>query len=239
MPISFMTLVGNFIFAQVLIVFLVVSSLLFFAQLFGLPTAWLAWTLEWLTGWWDFCLRQGSDRWLLGFISPSFLFLFIVPVGTVLILRVKWINSASRRILVLTGLCCVTLVYLAFVPKIIQPVSVAINLQDKLKITKAASGGLLLVDNGFFNRKSSVAKFVDFEFKQYITKQYGTINIQELLIQKPGCRSFQAASALCNSFKVERVVLPWFEKKLSKSAWRQFFELKRLLEQKKIQFVRG
>ena len=144
-----------------------------------------------------------------------------------------------RRIAVLTLLCGIALTYLAFAPKVVQVAPEAISLQDKLKITKTASGALLFVDNGFFNRKSSVAKFVDFEFKQYITKQYGTVNIQELLIQNPGCRSFQAASALCNSFKVERVVLPWFDKKLSKSAWRQFFELRRLLEQKNIPFVRG
>jgi len=238
LPLSIMTLVGNFAFSQVLVAFLVVSSLVFFTQIFGIPNAWLIITLEKLTTTWDNVLNLGNQDWLLGFAQPSFWFLASIPVITFLILQSRFVVGTWRRIVALLLISFSCIFGLQFCSRVVNAPPKEICLQSKLEIKRNANGSLTIIDHGFFNRKKSVEKFVNFEFRQYMTKTYGDIEIAEFIIANPGFRSFQAAAAVCSNFRVKKLSLPWFDKKLSKGAWRQFFEMKRTAEAQHVVFGR-
>ncbi len=107
-----------------------------------------------------------------------------------------------------------------------------------LDIHQEADGRLSITDNGFFNRRKSPEKAVEFELKPYLVKRFGKIHLKEYIIARPGQRTLATAKAFCTLFTVDKVTLPYFEKPLSKGGWREFFGLKRLLEEKKIAFNR-
>lgn len=114
------------------------------------------------------------------------------------------------------------------------------NLQKNqlLDISCQADGSLAITDHGFFNRRHSPEKTVEFELKPYLIKRFGSVRINQLTIERPGQRSLTAAKALCTLFPVASVTIPYFKKSLSKGGWRAFFDLKRLLDEKKIKFLR-
>jgi hypothetical protein len=234
LPLSIMTIVGNFVFSQVLIIFLVVSSLFFFTQLLHVPNEWIVFVLEKLTDTWDTVLNLGSQDWLLGFAQPSFWFLLSMPIATFFILQSSLVVGAWRRIVVLFFICLTCMFGLQFCSRVIVTPPKEICLQNKLDIKRNNDGSLNITDHGFFNTKKTPDRFVNFEFRQYMIKTFGDVVIAEYVVAKPGHRSFQAAAAVCLTFKVRKLMLPWFKKKLSKGAWRQFFEMKRAAEAKNI-----
>jgi hypothetical protein len=110
--------------------------------------------------------------------------------------------------------------------------------QQLLDIQLEDNGYLTITDHGFFNRRHSPEKTVEFELKPYLIKRFGKIHLKKLVITHPGQRALAAAKALCTLFTVDQVSLPYFKKTLTKGGWRAFFDLKRLLEERKIEFKR-
>lgn len=239
LPLSIMTIVGNFVFAQVLVIFLVISSLVFFTQLLHIPNSWIILVLEKLTTTWDHVLNLGNQDWLLGFAQPSFWFLLSMPVVTFFVLQNSLVIGAWRRIVALLLICFTCMLGLQFCSRVITAPPKEICLQNKLDIKRNDDGSLTITDHGFFNTRKTADRFVNFEFRQYMIKTFGDVVIAEYVVANPGHRSFQAAAAICSTFKIKRLSLPWFEKKLSKGAWRQFFEMKRAAEAKNVVFVRN
>lgn len=107
-----------------------------------------------------------------------------------------------------------------------------------LDISREVDGSLSITDHGFFNRRPSPEKTVEFELKPYLVKHFGQVRLHHLTIERPGQRALTAAKAMCTLFQVTSVTVPYFKKSLTKGGWRAFFELKRLLEEKKICFNR-
>ena len=110
--------------------------------------------------------------------------------------------------------------------------------KNKLFITQTKDGKLDITDSGFFNRKKSIDKFIDFEIQPYFLKEFGTLKIRNLSMLKTSISSFQAATEICKTFQVEQVIMPIFKNKLNKSGWRNFFLLKEMLNKNNILFVR-
>jgi hypothetical protein len=113
-----------------------------------------------------------------------------------------------------------------------------INLEDKLIIKKNKSGKIKIIDSGLFNKKQSVEKFVEFELKPLILKNFGTIKIEKLKILKPGIRSFRGAISCCKFFSLRKVFVPIFDAKLTKLGWKLFFELKEVAQENRSSLIR-
>ncbi|KKQ12073.1 MAG: hypothetical protein WCS92_05940 [Candidatus Babeliales bacterium] len=238
LQISMMTFIGNLIFAPILTIFLILSSIVFFTELLGIPNLFIVKTLEFVTIFWDIILSLGKKEWLCGFCKPSTFFLFLIPIIAFLMLLFIKAKNSKIKFLSLLGFCCISIFCLNIVPKLFNNQPQSSTFYDgKLTINFDTDKNITLIDNGFFNTKSSPEKTINYELKQYLIKTIGKTELQNVILCKPGYRTFRAAQALCSKLDVKTITLPSFEKKLSKSAQCEFFKLKDLLQKNGITFA--
>lgn len=95
-----------------------------------------------------------------------------------------------------------------------------------------------MIDEGFFARKKSAGKAVQYELRPWLNKIFGSVTIAELRIKNPTGGSFQAAHYICQLWHVKEVWLPFFKKELSKYAWKCFFDMKQYIDLFNIRFNR-
>lgn len=239
LQISLMTFIGNLIFAPILTIFLILSSIVFFTELIGIPNSFIIKILEFVTIFWDIILSLGKKEWLWGFCKPTTFFLFLIPAVAFLMLLFMKNKSSKTKLLSLLAFCILSIFCLTLIPIILHKQPASSSFYDgKLTINFDTDKNITLIDNGFFDTKPSPGKTVNYELKQYLIKNIGKTELQNVTLLKPGARAFKGAQELCIRLDVKNVTLPFFEKKLSKAAWREFFKLRDLLEEKKIAFVR-
>ena len=80
LQISLMSFIGNLIFTPILTIFLILSSIIFFTELLGLPNSFVIKILEITTNFWENALNLGKKEWLIGFCHPTTLILFLLPI---------------------------------------------------------------------------------------------------------------------------------------------------------------
>lgn len=236
---SVMSLVGNLLFSPVLTLFLILSSLLLATQLLGIPNAWLASLLNYLTAVWDWILNHGSPHWLIESAQPHALVLIAIPLMVYVVLRHRWISTPLRRLMALCSM--LVMCYGIFYAQrwYNGKGSLARCLDEKFSVIKLEnSNALIVIDRGYFARKKSIEKAISYEVRPWLAKQFGSVSIKELRITNVGYGGLKAAAYLCTILPVEALWLPFFKKKLSKSAWRAFFDMKRVIAAKKIRLVR-
>lgn len=239
LSLSFLSLVCNLIFTPVLMLFIVLSTLFFFSELAGIPNAWFAFLLTKLTHTWDTVLHFSNESWHISFVHPGWWFLASIPCITLIIIISPLIKSIQKRIaflsIFLLAICTSLWVYQHVKIKNQAPIT---KVSDKFSIEKNSDGQLIFVDDGYFNSKQSPEKVVEFELRPYMAKNFGTPIIKELLLLRPGMRSFVGAATFCQYFNVKKVTFPYFEKPLNKAGWRAFFALKRIMTAKNIVLAR-
>lgn len=236
---SVMSFMGNLFFAPVLTIFLIISTLLLFTQLCGVPNEILVYALNTISGCWDYILHQGTALWVIACAKPPIIVLIGIFVLAFYLLETKHITSHIKRFLIIGGLilvCC----GICFIQQYHnRHANVVMRFDQKLYAIKLVnSSSLILVDQGFFAQKKSVDKVVNYELKQWITKHYGNITIQEIHLTHPSMGSFNAALCICRQWHVQTVFLPYFSKELCKGAWRSYFKMREFLKEKGIRFVR-
>jgi len=241
MPISLMTVVGNFIFTPFLSVFLLISSLIFFTELFSIPNQLLVTLLDWQVTTWNTFLTYSSKSWLIAFAKPSTLLAGLFALLALLVFTRLFFLDHQKKIgmgIVLTCACITIYCSLNLITPVQESSDFVPKTNSKLCVMQHKNKTIEIIDNGFFARKQSPGKYVSFELKPYICKKYGTTRVDAIVLQKPGTRSIQAAEELCESFIVKKVSIAYFEKPLSKYGWRCFFGLKRMVEGNKIEWTR-
>jgi hypothetical protein len=236
---SVMTFVGNLVFTPILIVFLMLSSMLLFSQLLGIPNSWLAWMLDHLTAWWHVLLSRGSTSWMLSWAKPPSWLLATIPVATILLLRWRCINTAVRRIAALSTLGLVICGGMMWYTHVVSDRNLAQQFAPKLYVIKlVGQPSVIMVDEGYFSRKKSFDKLVAYELRPWLTKQFGMVRIKELRLCKPNNGSLGAAVQICTVFDVDEVWLSYFKTKLTKTGWKAYFDLQRLASERGIRLKR-
>ncbi len=240
-PLSKLSIIGNFLFTPILTIFLVLSSIIFFTELFYIPNLFLIKSLETLTSFWQKLLVSGNKSWLTGFTKQNSIILLSIPAFLFLVFTCKKINSINKKIISMSILLILYTGYFSYQSwKNYPQKQTLFSFKNKLKITKKINGKLNIQDHGFFNKKRSIRKFIDFELKSYLLKNFGTIKIKNLSVLNPGINSFKAAQEFCKVFDVSQITLPIFDgKKLNKNGWREFFVLREVVKENGVKFVRS
>ncbi len=238
LPLSLMTIVGNILFAPMLTIFLLLSSFLFFTELFMIPNSLIVTSINVFCSWWHSLMSLGSKKWLIGFASPPFFVvgIYLVFLFLILLFVIKQkLRTISSLASIFVMSCTFLYGYTHFhTVSLIKP----IYNQNKLAIHQHRDATLTIIDNGFFNTRQAVGNTITFELCPYLLKNFGTTKIKKLILLKPGPRGFIAALELSKRCSIAQVILPFFEKKLTRYGWYFFFELKRTLERENIKFVR-
>lgn len=255
LSLSLMSFVGNLIFAPILTIFLMLSSMIFFTELLCIPNSWLILCLEQFTQSWDNVLSCGQSRWLIEFYNPPTLILVAIPIVTFFVMHFGKFTTDKARILALSGILAVVIFgFLSvqywhivaptnnFLNQSILPIHLTSNGSGSktssphgIDIYPCTPGTITIVDDGFFSHRPSPEKAVAYELKPYIVKKFGSVSIKELTINRPGKRNFETARAICSLFSVTKVKIILKHKKLTPLAQQCLTSLAKLLTERKVQ----
>lgn len=81
LPISSMSIIGNFIFAPFLFLFIFLSFIIFSTELINIPNYFFCTVLDQLSTLWIKTLALGSPHWLIGFAFPGIFWLVIFALS--------------------------------------------------------------------------------------------------------------------------------------------------------------
>ncbi len=220
LPLSVMTFLGNLVFIPFITIFLILSSLIFFTELISIPNTILTNLLNITSKLFIYCLHFGKQSWLIGFATPHPLLIIIIPISTLLVIKYVKKYPIMKLSLLLT-------VFIGFFyltkprPKtLFIPFS-----KNKLLIKYDQNEEVFLIDHGLFNKKASPENFIMYELKPYLTKKFGSLIINKLVI-KPSIRNFKAATTICTNFNIKNIEINFTNIKLNKYGWKCYFELK-------------
>ncbi|MBD3273394.1 hypothetical protein GF385_03545, partial [Candidatus Dependentiae bacterium] len=156
LPISKISFIGNLLFLPILIIFLVLSSIIFFTEILNIPNSIFIYFLNHISNFWDKLLNMGKKSWLIGFSKINIIFLLIIPILTFLILINKKVNTTIKKIVCLTSLLSIFIVSLKISNNFLKTKKIAF--QNKLFITKTRDNFIKIKDLGFFAKKQSIEK---------------------------------------------------------------------------------
>lgn len=234
---SLATFVGNIIFTPILGVFLMLSSMLFFTELFGIPNGSVIYLLEHLTSWWDKMLSYGQPSWLFNCAHPGMWPLAISIILALWCIQHRTLTSAFKKCMCMAGLIIAIggSLWLFTLYRQHSQCNI-VTVFDREGKTPALQGSLTyaiidgrrcIIDQGFYARKKSADQAILFELKPYLVTKIGTASVDVLIITKPSLGSFQAATALCAYCGVKTLFVAYTKASVCKHAWKVFYDLSR------------
>jgi hypothetical protein len=223
LPVSLASPIGNILFHPLLTIFLFLSSLVFFCQVFHIPNGIFIYALEKTSCSFNYCLGFGSPSWLIGFAKPSLWILIFLPVTTAIILCFKKTRNPYKSILSLLGLFFLFSLSLKFTCK---PPSVTQIPCNKGTLTLfTINKQIVLVDPGALGQCISAASWVEFTLGPTIVNMTGKTTIDHLFLLQPSQLSFEALAALCNVITIKNLYMPFWKGEMSRGQKRAYAKL--------------
>jgi hypothetical protein len=159
--------------------------------------------LSWTTLFWEQILNFGKKTFLIGFSKPSTT-VTILLIALLIIILIKVVFKILSKAIIIAMVALSILVAIQYKNDGSKIVS---KKYKNLIISKMPNKTIQIVDNGLFDKKKFPEKFVNFELKPYLIKNYGTLTIDKIFLQKPSKRSFEIIKELRNTFVIKKVLI--------------------------------
>lgn len=231
LPISLLSPVGNLIFAPVLTLFLLLSSLIFFTTLLHMPNGLLCFCLEKTTEWWLWFMEYANKSWLYGFAKPSWLILIATPALALCILHFRFIRSAIVSTLCFLALLVATCWYIHHTHSKNNSLIEALPCNRGTVTMIHHANQLVIVDPGVIGQSISAPTWVEYTLIPTILKSTGKTCIDHLILMQPSQMLFMAIAALVQKIEIKHVHLLCWDGTLTKREWAHFFALKQALQE--------
>ena len=227
LPISLLSLCGNFFFAPFLTAFLILSSFIFCCELLHIPSNWFIYMLEYVTDTWTYLMSIGSPYYLIGYAKQPWWFLATLPCCVVILLHHKKITMAWQRIS-----CSVGLLLLFSLTAWMWPTSkecfTIIKNKEKSVSVLHLDRSAIVVDGGAMGRYISSPSWVEYHFIPELIHLTGSTHIDHLIVTKPGKLLFDSITMLCSSCSIGTLYVPVWSGEIPSRYWKSFFQLKEL-----------
>jgi len=226
LPISLLTPISTLIFGPFLTCFLLVSSLIFFLELFYLPNSALIWCLEMVTSAWLACLSLEQRVWLMGFSKPPLIVLFFIPLIALAIVHSKKITCMARRV-------CLLGFFLIAVCAGLKLFPYNYNTFEKIPCNGGEitlinhNNTLILIDPGYIASKPSYESLISYSLIPAIVQKTGQLQIDHLIVCKFNKRILDALEYLVTKIGVKDIYIPAWKGRIPSFAWRSYVKLKR------------
>lgn len=185
---------------------------------------------------WNNLLHIGSGGWMIGFVHPGIIALTLIPVSTIWFIKSRWGKTLENRVAGMTVLLTLSCLAMWGYGRLQKPITLE---HEKFTISLDQQKNLTFIDNGYFNKKATPDKGVEFDLKPYLTKKFGTPTINHLILNKPSQRSFLGALALCDNYEIKKISVPlWKKKDNDKKILWAYGKLKRKAREHNIIWVR-
>jgi hypothetical protein len=229
LPISLVMPISTLMFSPFLTCFLLVSSLIFFLELFYIPNALFIWCLEQITTIWLACLNLEQRAWLIGFQKPSIIVLLCIPFIALALVHSKKIITMKTR----TGLLALLLITTCAALKLFpyaqhnHIIHIACNKGD---ITLAHHTNIVtMIDPGYMSSRPNYESFILYTLVPEIVQKTGTMQIDHLVIGKLNKRMLDAVQFLATKMVIKNVYIPAWNGKIPSFAWRSYVALKKTM----------
>lgn len=225
LPISLASPLGNFIFNPFLMVFLLLSSLIFFCEVCYIPNYYLIVLLEYFNSFWLYIISTAKRSWLVAIAQPPLVILLLLLLITFAALHHKKLLKTYLSVISLLIIICITISGGYYFSKLNARIA-HISCFDKELTFISAKNCNLLIDPGVF-RRVSAPSYITFTLIPQLIRTHGVKSIDHVICLKPCNLSFQALAALINKVEVKYLYLPNWNGQLNNSAlmaWQNFLE---------------
>ncbi len=237
LPISILSPISTLIFSPFLILFLFLSSVVFFLELLYLPNSWLIKFLEYLGNFWFTILGWEQTSWLKGFIKPTPSLLLLIPLSALVLIHYKQTHHPMRNIISLSSLFMITYIALSYMHPPIKTMH-TIPCRNKEVTLICHNNHIIFIDPGTIAANASALSWISYTLVPYLIESTGQLFIDHVIILQPSARIFEALALLCTKIKIKKLYLPWWQNKLPKNAWYHFVALQKIAKETGCKIVR-
>ena len=222
LPLSFASPLGNLIFAPFLTVFLFLSSLIFFCELFTIPHSLFVWALEAAATFWSSISAWAQRSWLVGYAQPSLIVGIAIPLIACIIVHHKVFTHKGKSILLLSLFILISIISLKYAKTSYG--TITIPCFGKELVVLHSKEGSLLIDSGILGRRVSAPSWVTYTLLPTLIKQ-GITSLDYFIALKPSTVTFRALTQLIKKLPVKQLYCVTWQGSLSNSGWQAWHEL--------------
>ena len=205
LPISSLSILGNLIFAPLLSLFLLLSSLIFFLEIACLPNHWLILILEKLTAFWLSLTPNHPQRYLLLFPQiTAVLFIIAILMASYVIIN---LNLNKIKQVMILGIILITSCLCAKLPIWIQTPKQTLNHRHRYLTIDYESGKLTIKDHGILSSYAGIESWINYTLSPTLIKNFGTLTVNDLYLQKNTKTTCRNLELLKNHLIIENVHL--------------------------------
>jgi hypothetical protein len=237
LPLSLLSPLGNMLFGPVLTLFLLLSSLIFFTELVGIPNGLCITLLEQVTSYWLCIMHADTKRWLIGFAQPSYLVLFLLPVGAILIMVCNQTRTLYRSIICLTLLLVSFWAYAWYIQRT-QPHHIPIACNNGMVHLIHHDNQLVLIDPGYMGKTLGAPSWVQFTLIPQIIQLTGRTTLDHVIVLQPNAMTLKALESLMIKMPVDHLYIPHWDGVLSRSGLHTYDALKKMCHDKNSTLIR-
>lgn len=231
LPISLLTPISTLLFGPFLTCFLCIASFIFFLELLYLPNGLFIWLLEKFTHIWLECLAYEQKSWLIGFIKPPLIILFLLPIIALLIIHSKKITTIYVRIIVL-GLALISTCILLKTFSFNYAYHTEKITCNKGEITLfTLNNSLFLVDPGFLSSRPSYESYISYTLVPEIIQKRGTTILDNVIVYTFNKRILDALCFLATKMHIKKIYFPAWKGRIPFFAWQSYRQLKKIIQE--------
>lgn len=214
LPLSYASIIGNFIFTPFLTLFLLLSSLIFFTELLYIPNGLIIVLLEWLASIWLYFISFSNRTWL--FVCPSYGISIALPILAASVIMYKKfhnpIKSTLMLILLIIGYGA------SFKLTIPNTTSLYTIPCFKKNITLIQNGTEAFIhDPGCIGRRVSAPTWISYTLIPQLIKR--GITKVSIVCEKPSATTFRALITLVETVPVDSIYLPVWKSCKKNTGW--------------------
>ena len=206
LPISALTIVGNIIFAPLLSCFLLLSSLIFFAELMYLPNGWCIALLEKLTVCWLKISPSNPKSYFLFFPQTTWL-VFVLALGLAIYIIAYYQATRLKRLLLLSLLLFMSCI-IAKLPFWLASDQVCLQYRKKKMLIYYQDGALAIHDYGILNYYCGIENWLQYHLTPTLIKQFGTLHVKNLYLHSHSKSTPHNLELMQQNMVVEKVHKP-------------------------------
>jgi hypothetical protein len=227
LPQSILAPIGNIIFSPILTAFLLISTILFFCVLIGLPIGLLCGALEYVTGIWNYLLECAPSSPFIQSIKPPLWLGAAMPLAAFYIVQHKRTTMIAK--IALFAFLLITYYGILFVHYTPSTVITSFACQSRSAHLIMHKGIITIIDPGAVGQRPSGVSWCEYTLIPEVMKKTGRTTIDHWIVLRPGKITFDALINACCKVRIKNIYIPWWQEHIPYPAFRSFQELKRAL----------
>jgi len=206
MPFSLLTIVGNTLFNPVLILFLIVSLIVFILEIIGIPNSWCIYLLEWYVYFWNYATQLCESNTVLCALHYHSWWWLLIFVPLVILHRRAWRHEMQIIVMILFFITLLVSNYfyrpdtITFVPLKKAHIPCIVKKRKSFLVLNHQALHRMHVT------EDSIRSWISYTLRPHIIKHTGSSRIDAVYIIKPCRVSMMIARMLCKKKMVCAII---------------------------------